>query len=476
MGITRKSVSNKSSKRIISITAVRAMNRKCGKMHLRVVHKIAVLFFIGILLFSEHAISAQYFVSPNGNDSNPGNADLPWRTIQKAANSVNAGDVVVVMAGNYNERVKLPSARSGTQNARIKFKADPPLTVYMKGFQSDRNDYVTIDGFNITYEDGGWLGGGIWLDGNFWEIVNNYFSEVAGAGIQPTWQEGRSTNNAYIARNKMYKCNKGFIVSGNNWVVENNEVERLIYYNEDCDYSRFFGENHVIKNNYFHGTNINEIGNSHVDGFQTFSNNGATAKDIVIENNIIDGAYHQGIMADGADGSHDNITIRNNIFMNSLSWGICSQGITNMKIYNNIFANIAGSVIGIRLGSTGSHTPSTAEIKNNIFYIFSAGYWAEKGCEINGSNNLLYNGNQRIDPSSYPNDIVNMDPKFIDPLLSNFKLQLGSPAIDSGIALTGFNTDMLGVNRPQGRSWDIGPYEFQNTAINSPKNLRISPY
>ncbi len=427
-----------------------------------------------ILAFPLLSHSATYYVSPDGDDSNPGTLERPWKTIQKAANSVQGGDMVLVKAGQYDERVLLPTGKSGTAQAKIIFKADQIRSVYMKGFRGDRNNYIRIEGFNITHNAGGWLGGGIWLDGNNWEIVNNYFYEVPGAAVQPTWQAGRTTNNIYLANNHIYKCNKGFVVGGDSWLVENNEVERLVYYNEDADYSRFFGTNHIIRNNYFHGTLAEEIGSSHVDGFQTFENNGNIAQNIVIEGNRVYGFFHQGMMMTGADGSHSNIIVRNNIFRDSASWGICAYGITGLKVYNNVFANIASSGIGFRVANSG--TPTTGEIKNNIFYNVSADYWAESNCILDARNNLLYHPSRTKDPAKFPNDIVNKDPLFLDPAQGGFELRENSPAIDAGISLTGFAYDIQGTSRPQGRAWDIGAYEF-NSPISSPsapRNLRIS--
>ena len=50
--------------------------------------------------------SRYYYVSTNGNDSNPGTKALPFQTISKAANEAKAGDVVLIQAGIYYEDVK----------------------------------------------------------------------------------------------------------------------------------------------------------------------------------------------------------------------------------------------------------------------------------------------------------------------------------------------------------------------------------
>src|SRR4051794_38172137 len=43
-----------------------------------------------------------FFVSPSGDDSAAGSASAPWRTLQHAANLVQPGDVVDVLAGSYS--------------------------------------------------------------------------------------------------------------------------------------------------------------------------------------------------------------------------------------------------------------------------------------------------------------------------------------------------------------------------------------
>src|SRR6186997_3455953 len=51
-------------------------------------------------LESRRVLSTLY-VSTAGNDNNAGTAASPWRTLQKAANTVVAGDTVMVAAGTY---------------------------------------------------------------------------------------------------------------------------------------------------------------------------------------------------------------------------------------------------------------------------------------------------------------------------------------------------------------------------------------
>lgn len=64
-----------------------------------------------------------YVVSIDGSDSNPGTLAAPWRTLQKAANSVGPGATVLVRSGVYNERVVIPT--SGSPGKPITFRNYP---------------------------------------------------------------------------------------------------------------------------------------------------------------------------------------------------------------------------------------------------------------------------------------------------------------------------------------------------------------
>src|SRR5207249_5620831 len=63
-----------------------------------------------------------YYVSPSGSDSNPGTQVSPWGTIQKAANTMVAGDTTLVMDGTYVHGY-IRFATSGTSSQPITLKA-----------------------------------------------------------------------------------------------------------------------------------------------------------------------------------------------------------------------------------------------------------------------------------------------------------------------------------------------------------------
>jgi len=68
-------------------------------------------------------VAADFYVSTGGNDANPGTANLPWRTIQKAADVLAPGDTVYVRAGTYSEVVTVNV--SGLDGAPVTFRNFP---------------------------------------------------------------------------------------------------------------------------------------------------------------------------------------------------------------------------------------------------------------------------------------------------------------------------------------------------------------
>jgi hypothetical protein len=75
--------------------------------------------------------ASTYYVAASASDSNPGTEALPWRTIQKAADTLQAGDTVLVRAGTYNERV-IPQ-RSGAAGLPVTYAAYPGETPVLDG-------------------------------------------------------------------------------------------------------------------------------------------------------------------------------------------------------------------------------------------------------------------------------------------------------------------------------------------------------
>src|SRR5262249_38749962 len=127
--------------------------------------------------------SNTYYGSPTGNDSNAGTSTSPWKTIQKAANTLTPGQTAIVNAGTDSDRVKLTRSGSFIRFNTIQAQG----TVVMQGFNIAAN-YIKVSAFEIANPPGnGWThrssGSGVYVDGSNNEISGNYIHDTPAAGI-----------------------------------------------------------------------------------------------------------------------------------------------------------------------------------------------------------------------------------------------------------------------------------------------------
>ncbi len=76
------------------------------------------------------ASGSTYYVAPGGSDTAAGIEGAPFRTIQKAASVVGAGDTVVVQAGTYaGFQMGWDFPQNGTAAQPITFRAQPGAVI-----------------------------------------------------------------------------------------------------------------------------------------------------------------------------------------------------------------------------------------------------------------------------------------------------------------------------------------------------------
>jgi hypothetical protein len=378
--------------------------------------------------------------APEAADNNPGTEEKSFKTVERAAEAVKPGDTVFVMAGNYDERVTLKT--SGAEGRPIVLRAMPRRSVVIHGFDLQAN-YIRVEGFEMT---AGNPAVAVQLDGSHCEVVDNYVHDmmvgVAGT-VGKTNPDGNTRDYSAVAHNRIaynrvYHSQYGFVLGGEDWIVENNEVERLFMFTpgnkyDDCDYSRFFGKGCVQRYNYYHGSTSAEIRVAHVDCLQTFTVNGELAQDLVFEfNTCFD--FHQMCMVESAPhiGSVSNWTFRGNIVSAksptmSGGWGPDIIQTLDVTIANNTVSGVRWSTIGLR-----GKESTNGQIRNNVLCDAERAV-IDGDTDFSASNPLIeYNLTFATSPAPGDKNINGKDPLFVDAAKRNFRLRRGSPAIGAG--------------------------------------------
>ena len=376
-----------------------------------------------------------------------------------------AGDTVNVSAGNYNETVS--TVRSGAVGSRITFKGSPGAVI--KTFLNVNHNYITIDGFEMTGANQGYMT--IW-NGTNGELLNNTIHDTGSS-----FEIIRGYGDNLVIRSNLYYSSTGpgddlpvFILAGDNQIAENNEIGPA----KDIDAFRVFGVGNVFRGNYIHDATLSSGSSSHMDVIQTFGLNGATCHDVIFERNIITAAPDMQMFMTEANNNanmHD-WDVRNNIYVNV--GGQANFGIPNIRFYNNTLytSGAANNLILYLYDVAGKSNFSGARIKNNLIVapsgVTSYGQTisiGSSGSDIQADYNFITRSTFAT-VSGFPeaNGINGGNPHFVNAAANDFHLTASSAAIDQGVTLSGFSNDYEGGFRPQGAAWDMGAFERSSTA------------
>jgi Putative Ig domain/Protein of unknown function (DUF1565) len=368
------------------------------------------------------------YVSPIGSDSNPGTSAAPFRTIQKAADVVNPGDVVIVADGIYSNSAAsgvgstlVNITRGGAPGNPVTFQSQNLHGAVLDGLSNTTAEGIEFGANNVTvrgFEVRGFSDLGIGNDrgGQFADIARNLIHDI-----------GRYCTDTAIGK-------VGIFLSIDNVTVEQNSIYNIGRYST--------GENGCSNSTTYYQSN------------------------------------DHGIYIDGAS----NVIVRNNLFWNNVhGWSlqVYNRPVSNLLIANNTFAIQNPWRPGFIIFANPPTVPVTnALVENNIFYqpntaaIYLDSYGVPSGWSVTVSHNLttaghtleFYNGSTVVYDAApswvFSANMVNANPDFVSTASSpyNFHLTSGSPAIGAGLILPDVTNDYDGVTRGAGN--DLGAYKF----------------
>ncbi|MBK3517500.1 T9SS type A sorting domain-containing protein [Carboxylicivirga marina] len=87
---------------------------------------------VKIVAADDTSVKNYYVSTADGNDNNDGSESSPFKTIQKAANVIKAGETCYIKEGRYREAVSL-SSKQGNEQDKITFQAYPGHQVVIDG-------------------------------------------------------------------------------------------------------------------------------------------------------------------------------------------------------------------------------------------------------------------------------------------------------------------------------------------------------
>jgi len=418
----------------------------------------ALLLLISALTIPSQAWATDHYVDqnhPNANDQNPGTSALPWKTITKANQTLVQGDTVYIKAGTYTSYIA-PN-NSGTSSNRITYQnygtdvvmiSGTNYAVYLNG-----KSYITVQGINATNLP------------NFLYIINgSNYNIIAYSKFDqqnpPDWDasviNGSSQYN-WIHHSQFSKggqCSSSGSDDGSvlDIGIEGSSTD-LTRYNLIEDSVFFHGGHHVmglhagyntIRNNYFH----NEAW-SRSRGNRTLYLNG---RDAVTGHNIIEGNSfgYSARPCDADTVGNVSMSTPYNIFRynkvyHSNAYGLgfyayagYSAGSFN-AIYNNTLFNNGYNINTAYEGGSEdaaitffASAQTGNKFKNNLYSSHFQVYGGSTSGQTLANN---YNGDVSGDPL-FVNASTTPPADTSDSTLPNLDLRSGSPAIDTGGALT----------------------------------------
>jgi parallel beta-helix repeat protein len=415
-----------------------------------------LVFFVA-LLAAGAARAETFHVAPGGDDADLGSEGEPWATLQKAADTVRAGDTVLVREGSYRG---FDLRRSGEPGRPITFAAASPGTARITQDNPRTPDGINVEGLqDAPVTD-------VVLDGF---VVN----DRSRAGVRLIWCHRCTARRITADSNFRWGILTGFssdlLLEDN--VCSRSEDEHGIYVSNSGDRPRV--RRNVLFSNRANGLHMNgdlatpcdePTGGPECDGIITgaeveanviYDNgagggsgiNGDGVRDSLIRNNLIHESHASGISLyriDGGGASMGNRVLHNTVIVAADGrWALNLQdGATGTRVANNILLSRHGTRGSIDLSADSApgllSDHNVVEDRFSVADVFvGLSQWrtmtGQDGASIVATEAELFAGG------------------------TDFRLREGSPAIGKADPAQAPETDLEG--RVRDGAPDIGAYE-----------------
>ena len=293
----------------------------------------------GVIEFLE-AYKGPFYVSPDGSNTNNGDENHPFATIEHAIKAATSGDnvhAVFIKEGTYFENnLNVPTAMNITGLG----------DVTIDGKNGGRIMYVTGSNVNISNIE-------------FANVNNTNTSSIYGGAVYWTGANG-SLNNASFSNNIANNTGYNYVYGGavywtgangtiNNTKFENNLAETF-YYSSYGGAVYWTGANGTISNSTFNdnAVNCNRTSNNEYGGAVYWTGANGTLRDNSFDGNT---AYYGATIYNTAP----NLTLSNNVISNP-------NGTIGKYIYaSSSYASINGAVVTILNNSTVNTSMPTVD-------------------------------------------------------------------------------------------------------------------